>query len=267
MATFAARMIDAAENDVGEHEVPWGSNDGPYVFGKVQLPYDTIPPHFYKGLAWCAMACGKWYRDAGGTDWKTVCSPSTALMAQYAKDHNLVGPPRPGAFIIWPGKHVEMIVFVQSKDVVNTIGGNTSDMVAHRVRGTAGTVIMIPPMLAAEKPEEPDTVRFWFRDTQAKVLKSQWFRTKAARTAWLNKVSADWRDRALLVSDPAHGYRVHIGPRKDYGPFRTRDARNRAMGRVQHFYRYADGVLVPYKTGREGGKVAPSVPDQLGKTT
>ena len=100
-------MIDAAENDVGEHEVPWGSNDGPYVFGKVQLPYDTIPPHFYKGLAWCAMACGKWYRDAGGTDWKSVCSPSTALMAQYAKDHNLVGPPRPGAFIIWPGKHVE----------------------------------------------------------------------------------------------------------------------------------------------------------------
>jgi hypothetical protein len=266
MATFANRIIDSAEADVGEHEVPWGSNDGPFVFGEVQLPYDPVPPPFYRGLAWCGMAVGKWTRDAGADDWKTVCSPSTALMAQYARDHGLVGAARPGAYIIWPGKHVELIVALAGLGVVNTIGGNTSDMVAHRVRSTAGTVIMWHPLLKGEKTETEDAVRFWFHDPQAKVLKSQWFKTKAARTKWLNRISADWRERATLISSPRDGYRVHIGPRKDYGPFRTREARNKAMRRVQAVMHYNDRVLVPYKTGTEGGKKAPSIPDQLGKT-
>jgi len=123
--TPAVKAVKFALSQVGVHEVPWGSNNGPMVH-----QYQSSTGAY--GLAWCASFYWYCWQKAGyrgptsAGAWNTTDSYGDRVNIQHAK------PGDGCSFNVGDG-HIGMYLS-HTSTTVKTVDGNTSDQVAVRER-------------------------------------------------------------------------------------------------------------------------------------
>ena len=236
--TAGERTAKRAAGYVGTREVPMGSNRGPQV-ERWQAPWGMGT-----GWPWCGafaaamVAYGVTGRESDVYDPRLgsppIGHPSTAVMADRAKAQRAtIAHPVPGAFIIWPGKHVEVCADYSpdGRNVV-TYGGNSGDMVARRVRaygrGT-GTILAAPPAIRSGASGATGGRRYYVEDVGAVKRTKRYgpWRTKAMRERVIARLPKATRDRVRRVRIRGR-YAFEIGPRRVYGPWASPSARDGA---------------------------------------
>jgi cell wall-associated NlpC family hydrolase len=132
------RMLDVAAGQLGQHEMPMGSNDSPSIAMYREATRGAgVGPWCAYFVSWVAREAGTPLGDAGegygSVDalWAWAQQSGHALPAGDA--------PRPGDLIVWD-EHVGIVEHIGSDGTIHTIEGNTSDRVARRVHTAAGVV-------------------------------------------------------------------------------------------------------------------------------
>jgi hypothetical protein len=257
VSTLAQRILDALEGEVGVVEQPAGSNRGPRVEA-----YQASTSLGGTGWPWCAaLYC--WALQQAGVDAATakrIASPSTAVMCQVARSEGLVTSPRPGAAIVWCGTHVETLHTYLGGGVWRCIGGNTGDGVRWTTRSVSGALVYGPPGLEDAGTDDLPPVRYWLEDPAAEYrVVGPWAHREWAE-ARLAGLDPEVRAQARVVEPGSGGYAIRIGPPRHYGPWASKDARDR---RARPALEARLGrELRPYRTGPR-----PAAAEQLGKTT
>jgi hypothetical protein len=209
------RVVATAARYIGVRENPLGSNRGPII--------DKWERHWgMQGQPWCGMACSAWLREAGVTD---VSHPATWIICSRGREKGWVtNRPVPGALIVWCGTHVGILVSEVSPGVWNTIEGNTSDMVARRVRSLAGATLVVSPEL---RHAQPSVVReFYLEDPKVTPKLYGPWRTKAGREKAIKSLSpANQRLARRVRVGGKYGFTIG---RRVYGPWLDKDGRDKA---------------------------------------
>jgi hypothetical protein len=128
--SVAARMVSAAEGQVGQAEQPPGSNDGPQIAVYRGAVAGAQPGEPWCGyfVSWAAAQSGSPIGDngaglgsvAGITSW-----------AQNTGHYVPAGsPPQPGDLILFGTEHVGLVESVNPDGSLTTIEGNSSDAVS-----------------------------------------------------------------------------------------------------------------------------------------
>lgn len=254
MPTPGQRAVQIAEAEVGVREAPPGSNTGPRV-----RQYQAATALAGTGWAWCA-AFVQWVWTVAGirTD---ACSPSTQQFADRARALGWTGAPRPGAAVIWPGRHTETLTAPGNGGLWHTIGGNVSDAVRPCTRSLDGTVICVPPGLG-DAPLPPRL--FFLEDPAAQPRLCGPWRLKANRDRALARLTAPMRARARLIRTPQGRWAFLLGPRRVYGPWTDPGARAAAQAVLEaRLGRRLRTYSRPVKTTT----TSPAGARALGKTT
>lgn len=249
--TPGERAVLIAEAEVGVTEQPVGSNTGPRI--REYQAATTLEGTFW---AWCA-AFVQWVWTRAGIPTE-ACSPSTQLFADRARAKGWVGTPRPGAAVIWPGRHTEVLTAPAGGGLWHTVGGNVSDAVRPCTRSLAGTVICVPPGLD-DVPPPPRL--YYLEDPAARPRLCGPWRLKANRDRALARLSVPVRARARLIRTPKGRYAFLLGPRRIYGPWT--DAGSRASAQASLEERLGRR-LRPYS---RPAKTTTGAAQALGKTT
>lgn len=249
--TLNERVVATAARYLSVREKPLGSNDdggGPITKWEATWGMRYEP--------WCGMFASAVLREAGVTD---VSHPATSVICQQARAKGWVtNTPVPGALIVWCGTHVEILVSQASPGVWNTIGGNTSDQVARRVRSLSGGTLVVSPELRNNKPAVQR--EFYFEDTAV---------TPVLYGPWLTKAGREKKIAALSPALRAQARRVRVGRkygftlgRRVYGPWLDEAGRNEARPVLE---RRVGHTLRPFSrvTTAQG---APAAAQALGKT-
>lgn len=216
--TKGEQVIRIAEGELGVIENPYGSNSGARVR---QYQASTDLPG--TGWPWCG-AFVEWVWTQARVD-QAACSPSTAIMASLGRRLGWVGDPVPGAAVVWPGTHTEILVAPAGGGNWHTIGGNVANGVRRKVRSLKGTVVIVPPELRATRP--PDRA-YYLEDTAAQPRLLGPWRLKASREKAIASLPKAQQARVRRVRHPK-GYAFLLGPRRVYGPWTTTDARATAQ--------------------------------------
>lgn len=249
--TLNERVVATAARYVGVREKPLGSNDdggGPITKWEAHWGMRYEP--------WCGMACSAWLREAGVTD---VSHPATSVICSQGKAKGwTTNTPVPGALIVWCGTHVEMLVSQVSPGVWNTIGGNTGDQVARRVRSLAGATIVVSPELRNNKPVVQR--EFYLEDPAVKpTLYGPW-PTKAGRDRKIASLRPALRPQARKVK-VGRKYGFTLG-RRVYGPWLDEASRNDARKVLE---RRLGRTLRPFSRVVQA-QGTPAAAEALGKT-
>ncbi len=138
-ATPGARIVAAAESQLGQAEQPPGSNEGPAIAAYRAATAGAMP-----GEPWCAYFASWAARQAGepiGAAGEGLGSVSSVWSwAQSAGRAVQNGPgvvPRPGDLIVFGGEHVGIVRGVLPDGRIETIEGNYENKVAANVRSAA----------------------------------------------------------------------------------------------------------------------------------
>jgi hypothetical protein len=124
--------VAAARTQVGQAEMPPGSNDSPRIAeyrGAVQGA--VVGPWCADFASWCAAQAGIPLGENGegfqsvGAIWEWAERTGRAIPASE-------GSPRPGDLIVWGSDHVGIVEAVDPDGTIHTIEGNSSDEVAQR---------------------------------------------------------------------------------------------------------------------------------------
>jgi hypothetical protein len=124
--------IEAARTQIGQAEMPPGSNDSPRIAeyrGAVQGA--EVGPWCADFASWCAAQAGTPLGDNGegfqsvSALWSWAESSGRAVPAAS-------GTPEAGDLIVWGGEHVGLVESVDPDGTIHTIEGNSSDEVAQR---------------------------------------------------------------------------------------------------------------------------------------
>lgn len=223
MPTLAEKIIDYAEAQVGVTEVPMGSNRGPKV-----EHYQSETTLGGTGWPWCAaFVCDCW-KHGGVDNAKSIASPSTYQMCQYAKTNNLVCSPRAAAAIVWCSKHVEILHTSLGGGNWRCIGGNTGDAVRWTTRNVAGATIYAPPGLAESAvPDKPVfQTLYWLEDLKPDfdVIGPWTARTPKAALEAARKAKRDLPDKREAVAKVLRAgpgkFVLRVGQPPQYGPWR-----------------------------------------------
>lgn len=258
MTTLAERIIRAAEGEVGVTEEPLGSNRGRRVD-----EYQEATPLRPIGFPWCAAFTSWVWQEAGvpAELARRIASPSTAVMCQVAKREGLVCSPRAGAAVVWCGTHVETLHTHLGGSVWRCIGGNSGDAVRWTTRDVSGALIYGPPGLEDARPPALAERRYWLEDPAAEYRVVGPWAERSWAQARLAGLTAETRRTARVVEPGSGGYALRIGEPRHYGPWASREARDRAREVLQA---RLGRQLRPYRTGAE--PAAPAA-EALGKTT
>jgi hypothetical protein len=137
--TPAARMVALARNEVGQAEMPPGSNDSPRI-----AMYRTATTGSGVG-PWCAYFTSWLARTAGvpvgeqGQGFGSV----DALYAWAQRTGRAIpvasGTPQPGDLIVWD-EHIGIVESVLPDGRIQTIEGNSSDRVARRIHAPGDAI-------------------------------------------------------------------------------------------------------------------------------
>jgi hypothetical protein len=142
--------------------------------------------------------------------------------------------------------------------VWNTIGGNTSDSVARRVRSLAGATLVVSPEL---RHAQPSIVReFYLEDPKVTPKLYGPWRTKAGREKAIKSLSAANQRLARRVRVGGK-YGFTIG-RRVYGPWLDKDGRDTAAHVLE---RRLGRQLRPFSRVRTTTGVS-AAPQALGNT-
>ncbi|HEY2056489.1 MAG TPA: CHAP domain-containing protein [Solirubrobacterales bacterium] len=131
----ALNAVAAARTQVGQAEMPPGSNESPRITeyrGAVQGA--VVGPWCADFASWCAAQAGIPLGENGegfqsvGALWEWAERSGRAIPASE-------GSPQPGDLIVWGSDHVGIVEAVDPDGTIHTIEGNSSDEVAQRTYG------------------------------------------------------------------------------------------------------------------------------------
>ncbi len=128
-----ARLLAAAETQVGQSEQPPGSNDGPAI-----ATYRSAVPGSQAGDPWCAEFVSWAAAQAGvplgdgGTGFRSVAA-LTSWAAQTGRLLPAGSIPQPGDLILFGDRHVGIVQAVEANGTIDTVEGNYGNAV-QRVR-------------------------------------------------------------------------------------------------------------------------------------
>ena len=251
--TPGEKVAAQAERYVGVRENPMGSNRGKPYPEKWQAPWGMGT-----GWPWCAAFADAMYKEVGVSD-DGIGHPSTAVMYQRAKARGaIVKNPMVGAYILWPGVHVGIVVRVYGNGVVLTVEGNAGDGVRYKRRSTSGCVFVAPKAVRVGNNPAAAVRNYYLEDLRVKSPRfvGPW-RTKAQRERALKNVKTHVRRVRV-----GRKYAAYIGPPKIYGPWATLSQRNAAKRVLED---RLGRRLRPYSRpakGAPGGRA-----QSMGKTT
>lgn len=221
--TPGEKVAAQAEKYIGVVESPKGSNQGRPYPEKWQSPWGMG-----YGWPWCAAFADAMYKETGVSD-DGIGHPSTAVMYQRAKDKpgSIVPRPMPGCYILWPGKHVGIVVRDLGGGVALTVEGNSDDSVAYRRRsyGPGSGAVLVAPT-EVRKGHVPLRARreYLLQDVTHKPRFVGPWRTKAQRERALRRVKQ--HVRRVRVGNK---YGAYIGTPEFYGPWAEASQRDAAQ--------------------------------------
>lgn len=244
-------VAECAEKYVGVRENPMGSNLGRPYPEAWQKPWGMGV-----GWPWCAAFADAMYKEAGVDD-DGIGNPGTAVMYERAKARGaIVSRPMPGAYILWPGVHVGIVVRDLGGGVCLTVEGNAADGVNYRRREYAGAVLVAPRAVRDGFTGEVAERDYYLEDPAARPRIVGPWSTREARERALAKVT-DFIRRFRKDGK----YYAEIGSPRVYGPWDTKAQRDRARVVLQD---RLGRLLRPFSRPAAG---APVSADTLGKTT
>ncbi len=130
--------VAAARGEVGQAEMPPGSNDSPRIAEyRSAVQGAGVGPWCAYFVSWCARQAGVPLGDHGegfgsvGALYEWAERSGRAIPAD-------AGPPQPGDLIVWGGEHVGIVEAVLPDGGIRTIEGNSSDRVSQRTYGPDG---------------------------------------------------------------------------------------------------------------------------------
>lgn len=239
--TNGERVVATASKYIGVYE-SWGSNQGPYING-------WEARWGMKGEPWCGMFADAMFYEADVSD-NGLCHPSTGEMCSRAAwqgafiDNDEVAPP--GSLWIKCGIHTAIVVRDNKDGTVTTIGGNETNGVRLGRKSKADGRIIVPPAIKADATPPPPKYEYWFEDENAKQFL---FNIKGKVAAWASKAARDKRMAELKQSDKWKKYHprpivrkdskgrtryyIVLGPYRYYGPYDSKEARDKAKGLVE----------------------------------
>ena len=132
-----AQMVALAQAELGVTEQPPGSNDAPRIAEyRTATAGSGIGPWCNYFLSWIAKQAGAPLGEQGqgfgavAATWDWAQRTGRTVPAGQ--------PPQPGDFIVWDGRHIGIVEQVLPDGRIQTIEGNSSDMVTRRVHGADG---------------------------------------------------------------------------------------------------------------------------------
>jgi hypothetical protein len=238
MATFAERVVDIAESQVGVHE--WGgSNRGGCE--KYQRPWGS----WMVGQPWCG-AFVAWVWKQAGLNGMRFASPSTAVMCSKASSMGLRCSPRPGAAYVICGVHTGLLHHSVGGSVWRTIDGNSGDAVSWRTRDISRYVIYAPPELSGGAPAAPTVTKIWYyiEDVAMKGVREfgGWASKDSRNQAYAKKrreLGYDLRRfmREYPNPDAPYYFEDVTKPLRYYGGWRTKAGRDEALKALEKKYK------------------------------
>ena len=131
--------IEAARTQVGQAEMPPGSNESPRITEyRSAVQGAVVGPWCADFASWCAAQAGTPLGDNGegfqsvSALWSWAESSGRAVPATS-------GAPEAGDLIVWGGEHVGLVESVDPDGTIHTIEGNSSDEVAQRTYPPGGS--------------------------------------------------------------------------------------------------------------------------------
>ncbi|HVW47587.1 MAG TPA: CHAP domain-containing protein [Solirubrobacterales bacterium] len=124
--------VEAARTQIGQAEMPPGSNDSPRIAeyrGAVQGA--VVGPWCADFASWCAAQAGAPLGE-NGEGFQSVSALWSWAEASGRAVPAASGTPEAGDLIVWGGEHVGLIESVDPDGTIHTIEGNSSDEVAQR---------------------------------------------------------------------------------------------------------------------------------------
>jgi hypothetical protein len=132
-----AQMVALAQAELGQTEQPPGSNDSPRIAEyRTATAGSGIGPWCNYFVSWVAKQAGAPLGEQGqgfgavAATWDWAQRTGRAIPPTQ--------PPQPGDLIVWDGTHIGMVESVLPDGRIQTIEGNSSNMVTRRVHGADG---------------------------------------------------------------------------------------------------------------------------------
>jgi CHAP domain len=132
-----AQMVALAQAELGVTEQPPGSNDAPRIAEyRAATAGSGVGPWCNYFVSWIAKQAGAPLGEQGqgfglvSATWDWAQRTGRAIPAGST--------PQPGDLIVWDGRHIGMVEAVLPDGRVQTIEGNSSNMVTRRVHGADG---------------------------------------------------------------------------------------------------------------------------------
>ena len=132
-----AQMVALAQAELGVTEQPPGSNDSPRIAEyRTATAGSGVGPWCNYFVSWVAKQAGAPLGEQGqgfgavSATWDWAQRTGRALPAGST--------PQPGDLIVWNGRHIGMVESVLPDGRIQTIEGNSSNMVTRRVHGADG---------------------------------------------------------------------------------------------------------------------------------
>jgi len=132
-----AQMVALAQRELGQTEQPPGSNDSPRIAEyRTATAGSGVGPWCNYFVSWVAKQAGAPLGEQGqgfgavAATWDWAQRTGRAVPATER--------PNPGDLIVWDGTHIGMVESVLADGRVQTIEGNSSNMVTRRVHSASG---------------------------------------------------------------------------------------------------------------------------------
>ena len=253
--TPGEKVAAKGQKYAGVEENPLGSNSGKPYPEKWQAKWGMGT-----GWPWCGAYADAMYDEAGVDD-DNIGHPSTAVMYERAKARpgSIVARAIPGAFILWPGTHVGIVVRDLGNNTALCIEGNSGDGVRYRTRaygpGTGAVIVAPKEIRLGHKPTAPARDYFLADDKATPRIVGPW-RTRDRREKSLAGVKAHVRSFRS-----GRKFYAEIGTPKVYGPWEQKAQRDAARKVLED---RLGRRLRPFSRPTKG---APAQADDLGKTT
>ncbi len=133
-------MVAAARTQVGQAEIPRGSNESPAITQyRSAVQGAEVGPWCADFASWAAAQAGI-PLGANGEGFQSVSALWSWAESSGRAVPASVGTPQAGDLIVWGGEHVGIIESVDPDGTIHTIEGNSNDEVAQRTYppGTSG---------------------------------------------------------------------------------------------------------------------------------
>jgi hypothetical protein len=222
--TAGEKVAKTAQKYIGVSESPPGSNRGRPYPEKWQAPWGMGT-----GWPWCAAYAHAMYTESIVDD-DGIGHPSTAVMYERAKSRpgSIITRPMPGCYILWPGKHVGIVVRDLGGNVALTVEGNSGESVAYRKRaygpGT-GVVFVAPAAVRRDYAPQRPRREYYLQDPGAE---NRYYGPWRSRDWRENAIAKHAGGRPVRRVRDGKKYGFFLGDPPTYGPWVSDEDRNNA---------------------------------------